>query len=170
MASERSSLSEAFEAQGSLFPGIYTASLLAGEKSGSLEQDADVAAIVVGDGGLEVLVPVNGLPEGTAVIRVYVTPERLHEGVMATWLVLLGIGLTLMALVVLPTGFGKSACYQIPSMILPKPVVLISPLLALLRDQHNTSVRAGSVSRSPDRAGPAPSYSTGHALPAGGAR
>jgi type IV pilus assembly protein PilC len=33
-----SSLSESFEAQGSLFPGIYTASLLAGEKSGSLEQ------------------------------------------------------------------------------------------------------------------------------------
>ncbi len=33
-----SSLSEAFEAQGSLFPGVYTASLLAGEKSGNLEQ------------------------------------------------------------------------------------------------------------------------------------
>jgi type IV pilus assembly protein PilC len=33
-----SSLSEAFEAQGTLFPGVYTASLLAGEKSGSLEQ------------------------------------------------------------------------------------------------------------------------------------
>ena len=32
------SLSEAFEAQGPMFPGIYTASLLAGEKSGSLEQ------------------------------------------------------------------------------------------------------------------------------------
>ena len=32
-----SSLSEAFEAQGTMFPGIYTASLLAGEKSGSLE-------------------------------------------------------------------------------------------------------------------------------------
>lgn len=32
-----SSLSEAFEAHGTLFPGIYTASLLAGEKSGSLE-------------------------------------------------------------------------------------------------------------------------------------
>ncbi len=39
-------------------------------------------------------------------------------------------------LVVLPTGYGKSACYQIPSMILPKPVVLASPLLALLEDQH----------------------------------
>jgi len=33
-----SSLSEAFEAHGTLFPGIYTASLMAGEKSGSLEQ------------------------------------------------------------------------------------------------------------------------------------
>jgi type IV pilus assembly protein PilC len=32
------SLSEAFEAQGSLFPGVYHASLMAGEKSGSLEQ------------------------------------------------------------------------------------------------------------------------------------
>ena len=33
-----SSLSESFEAHGTLFPGVYTASLLAGEKSGSLEQ------------------------------------------------------------------------------------------------------------------------------------
>jgi type IV pilus assembly protein PilC len=32
------SLSEAFEAHGSLFPAVYTASLLAGEKSGSLDQ------------------------------------------------------------------------------------------------------------------------------------
>jgi len=39
-------------------------------------------------------------------------------------------------LVVLPTGFGKSACYQVPSMVLERPVVLVSPLLALLRDQH----------------------------------
>ena len=39
-------------------------------------------------------------------------------------------------LMILPTGFGKSACYQVPSMILDKPVVMISPLIALLRDQH----------------------------------
>ncbi len=39
-------------------------------------------------------------------------------------------------MMILPTGFGKSACYQIPSMVMPKPVVVISPLLALLRDQH----------------------------------
>jgi type IV pilus assembly protein PilC len=33
-----SSLSEAFETHGSMFPGVYTASLMAGEKSGSLDQ------------------------------------------------------------------------------------------------------------------------------------
>jgi type IV pilus assembly protein PilC len=33
-----SSISEAFEAQGELFPGVYTATLFAGEKSGNLEQ------------------------------------------------------------------------------------------------------------------------------------
>jgi ATP-dependent DNA helicase RecQ len=43
-------------------------------------------------------------------------------------------------LMVLPTGFGKSACYQVPSMVLPKPVVLISPLLALLKDQEQKLV------------------------------
>ena len=39
------------------------------------------------------------------------------------------------SLVVLPTGYGKSACYQVPSLLLPKPVVVVSPLLALLEDQ-----------------------------------
>ncbi len=46
-------------------------------------------------------------------------------------------------LMVLPTGFGKSACYQIPSIIFDKPVVVISPLLALMQDQHDTMVRLG---------------------------
>lgn len=45
------------------------------------------------------------------------------------------------ALMIVPTGFGKSACYQIPSMLLPSPVVMISPLLALLRDQHQKLVQ-----------------------------
>jgi len=46
-------------------------------------------------------------------------------------------------LMVLPTGFGKSACYQIPSMVLPQPVVVISPLIALLRDQSEKLTRFG---------------------------
>ncbi len=44
-------------------------------------------------------------------------------------------------LLVMPTGFGKSACYQVPSMLLPKPTVVISPLLALLRDQHEKLIK-----------------------------
>jgi ATP-dependent DNA helicase RecQ len=44
------------------------------------------------------------------------------------------------ALMIVPTGFGKSACYQIPSMLLPQPVVLISPLLSLLQDQQQKLV------------------------------
>ncbi|CAM5343217.1 DNA helicase OS=Streptomyces glaucescens OX=1907 GN=SGLAU_30810 PE=4 SV=1 [Streptomyces glaucescens] len=38
-------------------------------------------------------------------------------------------------LVVMPTGSGKSAVYQVPAAILPGPVVVVSPLLALQRDQ-----------------------------------
>lgn len=47
------------------------------------------------------------------------------------------------ALVVLPTGYGKSACYQIPSMIMPNPVVVVSPLLALLEDQTRSLEKRG---------------------------
>ncbi|MFC7545288.1 RecQ family ATP-dependent DNA helicase [Plantactinospora sp. GCM10030261] len=38
-------------------------------------------------------------------------------------------------LVVLPTGAGKSAIYQIPASLIPGPTVVISPLLALQQDQ-----------------------------------
>jgi ATP-dependent DNA helicase RecQ len=41
------------------------------------------------------------------------------------------------ALVVLPTGGGKSAVYQVPAMMLPGPTIVISPLLALQQDQIN---------------------------------
>jgi ATP-dependent DNA helicase RecQ len=46
-------------------------------------------------------------------------------------------------LMILPTGFGKSACYQIPSMVIDEPVLMISPLLALLRDQHRVLLDRG---------------------------
>ena len=38
-------------------------------------------------------------------------------------------------LVVLPTGAGKSAIYQVPAVLLPGPTVVVSPLIALQRDQ-----------------------------------
>src|SRR6266508_5034274 len=39
------------------------------------------------------------------------------------------------AIVVLPTGAGKSACYQVPAMLFDGPTVVVSPLLALQQDQ-----------------------------------
>jgi ATP-dependent DNA helicase RecQ len=39
------------------------------------------------------------------------------------------------ALVVMPTGAGKSAVYQVPAALLPGPTVVVSPLLALQQDQ-----------------------------------
>ena len=50
------------------------------------------------------------------------------------------------ALCVMPTGSGKSAIYQVPGLVLPGVVVVISPLIALQHDQAeaiNASAGAG---------------------------
>src|SRR5687768_10261791 len=47
------------------------------------------------------------------------------------------------AAAVFPTGSGKSLCYQLPALLLPGVTLVVSPLIALMKDQIDRLQRLG---------------------------
>jgi ATP-dependent DNA helicase RecQ len=47
------------------------------------------------------------------------------------------------SIVILPTGGGKSLCFQAPALLLPHLTLVVSPLISLMKDQIDSLLESG---------------------------
>lgn len=83
--------------------------------------------------------PAGAVPIDVALSRLGVAALRPGQGA--------AIGAALAgqdALIVMATGSGKSLCYQVPALALDGMTIVVSPLIALIRDQYERMVAAGA--------------------------
>jgi ATP-dependent DNA helicase RecQ len=87
------------------------------ENSGEIEYDDPIAHLARDRFGLEYLYPYQRLVAANVLDAGIEESDRIRQ------------------IVLLPTGFGKSLCFQLPALLLPRPTVVVYPLLALMVDQ-----------------------------------
>ena len=121
---------------GALSVGLARASVAPAVEDGAGgDADEDVRShgvCVVADGALDDTVEEPAPPEVLDALRETFGYEGFLPG-QATIMRAVLAGEDVLAL--MPTGAGKSLCYQLPALLLPGTTVLISPLIALMKDQ-----------------------------------
>src|SRR6185436_120046 len=88
----------------------------------------------------------NESSEALTQLRAYFGHVRFRDGQEQVVAAVLG-GRDVLA--VMPTGSGKSLGYQLPAVILPGLTLVVSPLIALMKDQvdelNRKGIRAGAL-------------------------
>lgn len=83
---------------------------------------------------------VRELPQTRRILKQFYGYDDFREGQEAVVDAILAGRDTL---AVMPTGAGKSVCYQVPAMAMDGAAIVISPLISLMKDQVQTLIQSG---------------------------
>jgi len=100
----------------------------------------EVTAVVAGSGAWDDLEPAQIDAHMLAVGREWFEIEAFRPGQALAIRNVLG---AIDTLAIMPTGAGKSLCYQLPALRLDGVTLVVSPLIALMKDQHDKLEQRG---------------------------